>query len=655
MKDRIDYRTDIEGLRAVAVLAVLFYHLGWTAFSGGFVGVDVFFVISGYLITQIILSDVQAGRFSFRQFYARRAKRLLPALLVTLLLSFIPATLVMTPADFRDFAGSAIATTFSASNILFWTDAGYFAAESLTKPLLHTWSLAVEGQFYLVFPALIVCLLRVWPARFLPAALFLMLAASLGLNLVFQDGLSVAEGAGAFATWLADGSATIYFLAPFRGFEFLIGAMLVWTGRPKSPLLADILFVLGTLLVGYSVFVFTAETVFPSLNALIPCIGAACIMSGCNGRMSNVLRVSPLRLLGQASYSIYLVHWPIIVFWSYIKFSALDGVETGIAAVLSIAFGTLVYLSIERPMRRGSVIGTQLSPRATARWMTAGFAAVIATAASAAAGDGWSWRVSDQAFALSQKSGEATSAVSGALEGAYGCEKFCDFGDVSQDKIVLLVGDSHANHYVKALAERKDGIRYRLIQSAQCFIGATLKHNLKGTYAAACDRAREEFKRWIEDERVIAVVHSQHWSRYARMTSVDGAVVDLRTKWRERFLSEDVLKNYRRFNKKIILVGLTPKSNFKCSLRPTYFDMACPSIAGSYPGEAAHAIRAASASHPGRVALVEPAQVICPDGKCIHSIDGMPLYTDIHHLSVVGARLVAPAIVEALKDELTGS
>ena len=259
------YRAEIDGLRALAVLPVILFHAGFEWFSGGFVGVDVFFVISGYLITTIIISEMSEGKFSIVNFYERRARRILPALFFVMAACLPFAFLWLTPNELKDFGQSLVAVSTFSSNILFWHEGGYFDAAAELKPLLHTWSLAIEEQYYILFP------------------IFLMLTWRLGikwililLSIVFFISLGIAQ-------WGAYNSPTAaFFLLPTRGWELLVGVFaafyLKYNTHLKSHSLNQALSLLGFCLIVYSIIAFDETTPFPSLYTLVPTIGTGLLI-----------------------------------------------------------------------------------------------------------------------------------------------------------------------------------------------------------------------------------------------------------------------------------------------------------------------------------------------------------------------------------------
>jgi peptidoglycan/LPS O-acetylase OafA/YrhL len=343
------YRPDIDGLRAVSVLAVILFHLNG-ALPGGYIGVDVFFVISGFLIGGIVLGEVNAGNFSFAHFYERRIRRIFPALITTLIVSAIAAFKLMGALELNAFAKSATAALFSAANIYFYATSGYFAATATDVPLLHLWSLGVEEQFYIVFPLIVVLLARFRRSALVPCLAVLGLASLLWSQ---HELLRHPEAA--------------FYLLQNRAFELTIGILLLSLPRPRF---AGLLSLCGVILLAIAIFGFNQKTPFPGIAALLPCIGSALIVWCAAGTMTGkLLGAQPLRYLGKISYPLYLAHWPFIVFGKI----ALPGMEAGRFAgfvlVGSLLAAAATYHWIERPIRYGSVVRL--------RWSAMGGAAVF--------------------------------------------------------------------------------------------------------------------------------------------------------------------------------------------------------------------------------------------------------------------------------------
>ncbi len=338
------YRPDIDGLRAVAVLPVVFYHTGFSWFRGGFVGVDVFFVISGYLITHILLDEIREDRFSLAGFYERRVRRIFPALFTVMFCTSLAAGRIMLPRAFEEFGQSMVAATLFVANIFFWTESGYFAPAAESRPLLHTWSLSVEEQFYLLFPLVLVFIFRRfqgrWQTLLLPAALV-----SLLLNL--------------WATRFFPNAA--FFLTPMRGWELLLGAFLAlgaFPGLNNRPA-REICAAAGLGLILWAVVRFTAQDPFPGWRALLPCLGAALfIHAGTRGK-TLAGRLLSCRLpvfIGLISYSLYLWHWPLHVFSVAIHGSDFSRGRSLAVVGLSILLAVLSWRFVEQPFRKKGAV-----------------------------------------------------------------------------------------------------------------------------------------------------------------------------------------------------------------------------------------------------------------------------------------------------------
>ena len=338
------HRLDIDGLRAVAVLPVLAYHVGIHSVPGGFIGVDIFFVISGFLITQVLLQDIDGGRFSLIRFYERRVRRILPALLVVAAVTFFVCAKYSLPSEFIDFSKSLIAAALSASNIYFWQTGGYFTAPALSKPLLHTWSLAVEEQFYIFWP-LCLWLGATVMKRHLLGATVVVIALSL-----------LVSAYGAFS----NPEATFY-LVHTRAWELLLGGTLALGAfpTPLGPLARNLLSACGLILIAVSALTIHAEMPFPGLLALPPCLGAfLVILAGRDGTSvaGRVLSWRPIVFIGLISYSLYLWHWPLTVFqqnYALLITGGSDKVRKLTIIACSIACGALSWRLVEQPFRFG--------------------------------------------------------------------------------------------------------------------------------------------------------------------------------------------------------------------------------------------------------------------------------------------------------------
>lgn len=330
------YRPEIDGLRTVAVLPVVAYHAGMHNIPGGFAGVDVFFVISGFLITGIIAEEAEQGRFSIARFYERRARRILPALFFVILATIIASWSLLVPYQLEDLAQSVLATLLFLSNILFWFESGYFAVEAASKPLLHTWSLAVEEQFYIVFPLLLVLLYRVGRQTILPVLLLAALASFAAACIYSRTSPSAS-----------------FFLIQFRAWELLAGALGALLMRNRPPAGNSWVAAGGLVAVVLSFFVVTESSIWPGPLTLLPVLGTTALLVFSRGDtgVGRLLASAPMRFVGLISYSLYLWHLPPLVLLN-IQYYGDSPVWARVAAVVFAFFMAWIsWWFIERPFR----------------------------------------------------------------------------------------------------------------------------------------------------------------------------------------------------------------------------------------------------------------------------------------------------------------
>ena len=379
------YRPDIDGLRALAIIPVVLYHTEFSIFSGGFVGVDIFFVISGYLITFIISEEIKQDRFTITGFYERRIRRIFPALFTVVFFCSIVAAIIMLPEDFDDFGQSIVAATLFVANIFFLTESDYFGAAADTKPLLHTWSLSVEEQFYLIFPLVLLFIYKYlhgrWRLVLLPAALLSLILSISGVHFF--------------------PSATFY-LIPTRAWELLLGSFFALGLFPQmqSKQARNVTSLIGLALILWAIFFFSRLTPFPGWHALLPCVGAALIIySGENGAsiIGRLLSNRIIVFVGLISYSLYLWHWPIMVFEKQIFYETHSMYNAAAVVLLSIILAALSWRYVERPFRKkGTVKNRKKLFAVAAAFMTMSVAVGYAIDSS----QGWPARFGDKLVSL---------------------------------------------------------------------------------------------------------------------------------------------------------------------------------------------------------------------------------------------------------------
>lgn len=436
------YRSEIDGLRAVAVIPVILFHAGFSTFSGGFVGVDIFFVISGYLITTIILTEMEQDRFSIVNFYERRARRILPALFLVMLVSLFFAWFWLLPSDMKSFSQSLVAVSFFSSNILFWLTSGYWDTASELKPLLHTWSLAVEEQYYVLFP------------------LFLMLMWNYRKRWILATFILIAVISLVIAQWGAyhKPSATFYLL-PTRGWELAIGACIAFyfLYRKKAirtllshKLVDEVLGFLGLLMIFYGVFVFNETTPFPGIYALVPTIGTGLIIlfSSSQTITGRLLSSKLLVAIGLISYSAYLWHQPLLAFTRYRSITEPSEFIYATIVVVTFLFAYLSWKYIEKPFRNRNGV----SKKKIFLFSVVGSAIFIIIGLSGHITNGFYSRYSDsQKVVLNFSNYDKKNLY---REGACFLEsdqKYSDFkdecfspGTASDKGTIILWGDSHS-------------------------------------------------------------------------------------------------------------------------------------------------------------------------------------------------------------------
>lgn len=332
------YRKDIDGLRALAVVSVVFYHAGFEFFSGGYIGVDVFFVISGYLITTILLEDIKNQRFSFFNFYKRRAKRILPVLYLVVIVTSIASVFILYPAELISYAKSVISIPFFSSNFFFWSERGYFNSDTLLKPLIHTWSLAVEEQFYIFFPIFLFLLRN---------KIFLFYTV---LVLTFFFSLSLSY----YLTLLH--FETAFFLIFARTYEIILGsfaAILLKKNKfvIQKSIYADFFSAAGLSFIIFSIINFDSKTLFPYVNSLLPTFGSFLfiIFSQYSSLTKKFFSTKALVFLGLISYSLYLWHQPI---FALAKKLDIFNDNLFLLTFLSLALSYISYEYVEKPFKK---------------------------------------------------------------------------------------------------------------------------------------------------------------------------------------------------------------------------------------------------------------------------------------------------------------
>ena len=602
------YRPDVDGLRAVAVLPVMLFHAGVAGFSGGFVGVDVFFVISGYVIALSLLDDLETGRFSVWRFYARRVRRIFPALFVTVAVTAVFAYLLLLPSFFLDFSKSLLAASVFLSNIYFWKESGYFAADAVFRPLLHTWSLSVEEQFYLFMP---VAMLVIY--RFLGRRWLLVLAPAILASLALS----------AYAATTAP--TANFFILPTRAWELLLGAALALGRVPRVQRrwLAEVIGGVGLVLIAVAVFTFDETTPFPGLNALYPCLGSALLiyagMSATPPLATTILSLRPLVAIGLISYSLYLVHWPIV---SFLRYQSLDHPTAGQTLAMLAASFVLAALSwryVEQPFRRPHPAITQ------PRLLAGGVAAIALFAAVGAVGiaaEGFPHRMTDfqeQTIAGHQHWNQGTCFLANNPDHRRWDPEACTITEGNGSR-VLLWGDSHAAHYVPGIMANAAQTGAQVVQYTAAGCPPVLSY-----YSHArprCTAFNAHALTLVEDLDIDAVVLGARWT-------------DLQSRGLVELQS--TLAKLAPLDVEVYVIGQSPQ--FSADVQVIAHSKANRAAAGVDRWSVFFdpAINAELKALARSANFIDPLRALCEGRLCPYREHGKFLYEDAEHFSVYGS------------------
>jgi peptidoglycan/LPS O-acetylase OafA/YrhL len=617
----ITYRPDIDGLRALAILPVVLFHAGVPGFSGGFVGVDVFFVISGFLITTIIRDEMAERRFSIAVFYERRARRILPAFFLMMAVCVLLAAWTLFPHQFLAFSRSVMAASVFASSFLFRSEAGYFDLESEQKPLLHTWSLSVEEIFYIVFPLLLLAI----RGRSTRSQVGILICISL-----------VSLAASSIALHDDPRSPSAFFLPYSRAWELMLGALLAYAVLPPvSGFLREGAALAGIGLILTAVLVYSEGTVFPGLAALMPCVGAGLLIyAGQHGATlgGRLLSQPPVVWVGKVSYSLYLWHWPLLVL-ARAKFGdGLGPFAITVVVALSVLLAALSTIFVEQPFRGRSGL---FSRRQVFAASAAGILLFAAVGLAGVLSGGWAARyppeVASVLFAEQDRDPRQRECLNIKPE-----NDGCLYGDRGAEPVLALWGDSHAAVYSAMLgglgAAQGESILAFTMPSCPPADGWALPEQ---SWRQTClDFQRKAMARILGSPSIGTVILSGRFDGYPIHRPDSGFEVALRQTIRTlRAHGKTVLVTYPvpepgehlpSMLGRILQAGepLPERSQPVDDFRRTFADV-IGFLDRLVASEAVGAIR--------------PSQVLCERGRCVFYRDGIVYYYDEHHLSLSGA------------------
>ena len=660
------YRTEIDGLRCIAVVPVILFHAGASAFSGGYVGVDVFFVISGYLITGILADEMASGRFSLIGFYERRARRILPALFVIMALCIPFAWAWMLPSEMLNFSRSIVAVIIFSSNVLFYLQAGYFAPRAEEFPLLHTWSLAVEEQFYIALPIL---LLFAW--RFGRKIVMLVVSVLALVSL-------------ALCVWLItpEPEATFY-LIHTRAWELFAGSLLaLWQLRSGDRAVGknDLGAALGLAAIIYSILVFDKETPFPSQWTLLPVGGTLMILHYASRETgtARILSLRPVVWIGLISYSAYLIHQPLFAFARIRSIGEPDDLLVLGLAFLTFPLAWISWRFVEQPFRHRERFDRKRIFLSAAVGISVFCAAGLAGHFTRGFPQRMDAEVRNLAIASLDQNPRMRSCFRGDLQQA---QHPIDACLTDGSPFVALVGDSHNNALAAGLHPALDEAGYGVYEISRpgCIPIPGLRR--ENDVGAECHLHNVAVQAWLNEERPDIIVLTARWTKHLLGTSFDNGEGGIEPDDGRQSAAVDLIDGNRDFNRE---ADEERQQRVLGAIRAQILEMLehshvvlmypVPEVGWDLPVEAATArmqgeTREFSTSYElyrwrnstiiglfdsiehRNLARIRPANILCDtdeQGRCTTILDGHPLYRDDNHLSRKGADLLSREVISEI-------
>lgn len=657
----MNYRADLDGIRAIAVLIVILFHFGIGGFSGGYIGVDVFFVLSGYLISSVIFGQLETGKFGFIHFYFRRIRRLFPVYVVVMLVSFALAFKFMLPTDFADFGKGLVASTVYLSNILFYLEAGYFDTASHLKPLLHTWSLSVEEQFYVVFP-LLAWLVASLSRRSLFGLFSLLTLVSFGLAVLYIE----------------HNASAVFFLYPFRAWEMFLGTLLATQVIPTLNWRAGntALSLLGLALILLPSAAYDASTLFPGLSALPPCLGTVLLIyagSGHTGWVQQILSMKIPVFLGKISYSLYLWHWPVFVFYIYNKPDGTDAVDVALMMLVTFAASVLTWKYVETPFRHGLV---KFSDKHTSVFIGTALVSAVFVALGF-----WVYKGGGMPGRLDPATAQFAKAASDLFGEFDRCEErnnsyfpgvaYCKIGDpLNAERYTLLWGDSHSGAIKPAIEALLDGSSRQVLNVWDGGCPPVFGLDKDETVSSRaidelCFQRNQAVKNLLEsDTRIDAVVLTGRWSYYLHnggigtdahnkikiwpqgespdsvadsgaylMQGLRNTISQLNQRGLKVFVVEQP-PEFPNYAARTLAIGLMNGSVSLDQSVPKYAEMNYREV--DLRQSRMQAFLAELEAH-GEISVLRTHHFFCRANHCSAMLDNVPAYFDNNHISAYGA------------------
>lgn len=642
------FRSDINGLRAIAVAVVLLFHFGIPGFQGGFVGVDIFFVISGYLMTGIIFTKLEKNSFFILDFYLDRMKRIIPALAVLCIILYIIGWFILLPAQYEELGKHAVSSVTFISNLIYWREAGYFDTASHSKWLLHTWSLSVEWQFYIIYPLVIVFLRRFIGIKFSKITLIVLAILSYLLSVVATKDYPEAS----------------FFLLPTRAWEMMMGGILFLYPVNMSSVQSKFCEWLGMVLIVFSVIFFTSADLWPGYLAAVPTIGTILVIAA-NRERSIFTNNAVAQWLGNTSYSIYLWHWPVVVILNYFYLHG-DYVYIVIGIFVSLLLGSFSYAAVEKRCHHlkyefGSkgfflLVKNKVFIVGSCLVIIVGIAGEIIQLKGGVA-DRMSREIADIASQRDNNNPRAAECI--VLPSSELKSPMCVFGD-SQNITTIVIGDSHSNAVITAVEKSLEGIA-----GGALFLGTDGCFSLINTtnwYFTNCN----EYNEWVENQ--LSINQKLHGlpiiivNRTTEILKGGGEKVDIS--------KTHYINGIRQGDSGYIEAFVKEYEHAVCSLtktNPVYLMQPIAEMRVNVPeylskikllGLESRDLQLSRAAYNARhqetleimqgigqrcnAELLDPVPYLCDEQVCPASIQGMSLYSDDDHLSEYGNKLLVP-------------
>jgi peptidoglycan/LPS O-acetylase OafA/YrhL len=628
----LTYRADIDGLRAVAVLAVVLFHIDHDLVPGGFAGVDMFFVISGYLITSLIYGQIRNNSFSFADFYRRRINRIIPALFGVIAGVSAIGLAILAPMDLMRLFTSAVYAAFATSNVFFWREYGnYFSSGVDEAPLLHTWSLGVEEQFYIVWP---IALLLV--SRLKPRIMFALMAFGLLVTVAISE------------FGVQNAASASYYLLPTRFFELLIGCALAifvfHRGAPFGTYVSNVLGLAGLTLTLGSLFYLRSTSIFPGINALYPCAGTALLIAaGADSRSltARLFALKPMVFIGLISYSLYLWHWPLIAYANYVGMK-IGIVEGAAILVASMLIAWLSWRFVEMPFRRSGT-GKSFASVLGLRYVVPAIGIIIASL-SVIGEEGLPSRFDPRIGQYEKIIATAPNEIranchSPTLLYQRRPNDSCVLGAIRKPVDAILIGDSYANHFtgmVDVLA-KQDDLSVMDYTMDGCMPVKSMGFGASATYAEKCKARNDFIYELITSHKYKYVILAASWP-------LSGTAEYFADFQRGMAISvETILSSGAR---PIIILNNQGTTKAECPIRRL---LAGSSLSCDTAWESNDNLRKMFGELKRRfpaIVYVDPNHAICSDAICHSMIGNIPLYRDGGHLNDQGSRLIGKILVE---------